>query len=46
MYAKLSSRDLNLGHCSPHPTRTYTCGVITISRGRGSLYNFYNLMRQ
>ena len=44
MCVKLSSRDLNLGHCPPHPTRTYTCGVITALRVSGGLYNFYNLM--
>ena len=32
MYAKLSSRNLNLDHCPSHPTRTYTCGVITASK--------------
>ena len=32
MCAKLSSRDLNLGHYPPHLTRTYTCGVITAPR--------------
>ena len=25
MYVKLSPRDLNLNHYSPHPTSTYTC---------------------
>ena len=44
MYAKLSCRDLNLGYCLAHLTRTYTCGVITIPRGRGDLHNFHNLM--
>ena len=44
MYAKLFSRDLNLDHCPPHPTKTYTYGVITTPRGRGGLHNFYNLM--
>ena len=44
MCAKLSSRDLNLGHCPPHPIRTYTCGVIIVPMVRGGLYNFYDLM--
>ena len=41
---KFSSRDLNLDHCPPHPTKTYTCGVIIAPRVRGGLHNFYNLM--
>ena len=32
MCAKLSFRDLNLDHCPPHFTRTYTCGMVTASR--------------
>ena len=44
MYAKLSSKDLNLGHCPLHLTRIYTCAVITAPRVCGDLYNFYNLL--
>ena len=44
MYAKLYSRDLNLGHYPSHPAKTYTCRVIITPKGRGNLYNFYNLM--
>ena len=44
MYAKLSCRDLNLGYCLAHPTKTYTCRMITIPRGPGGLRNFHNLM--
>ena len=32
MCAKLSFRDLNLDHCPPHFTRTYTCGVVIAPR--------------
>ena len=41
---KLSSKDLNLGHCPPYPTRTYTYGVIIARRVRDGFHNFYNLM--
>ena len=44
MCVKPFSKDLNLGHCPPHPIKTYTCGMITARRVRGDLHNFYNLM--
>ena len=37
MCVKLPLGDLNLGPYLPHPTNTYTCGVITALKMRGGL---------
>ena len=36
MCVKFLPEDLNLGPCLPHPTSTYTCGVVITPKVYGS----------
>ena len=42
MCVKLPPKDFNPGPCLPHPTSTYTCGVIIAPRVRGDILRVIN----